>query len=136
MVTRHAKKRMRKRDGINSRAAERKARIAYEKGYSIAQTKGKLRKWMTRKYNSRKTADNLRVYGDKLYVFKEDTLITVLQIPQTITANLKQFIIEDGEYDNSTAENNFHNGEIKEREERGGNSLRVSEMPEGSRTSD
>lgn len=95
LVTKHAQKRLKQREGIGRSAAERKAQMALEKGYTHTQTKGKLKKWMDGKFLSYGTVNNMRVYGDKLYCFHDDVLITVLQIPQVIVKNLKDYIINE-----------------------------------------
>ena len=88
-VTRHAKKRLHERDGTKKSAVYRKASLVYERGYRVEETKGRLRRWVD---SNRGSADNLRVYGDKLYIFNGETLITVYQIPHEIRKRIRKYI--------------------------------------------
>ena len=80
IVTRHAADRMRERGGLNRKSIQRIANQVYFNGYPIERTKGRLRKWMYKISKSNPSAQNLRIYGDKLYIFSNDVLITVFKI--------------------------------------------------------
>ncbi len=84
MVTTHGKKRMKERCGINKKASERLATIAFEKGLRHNDTTGCLNKWVTSLWGYSKKANNIRLYGDKAYIFAGTTLITVIQIPNNL----------------------------------------------------
>lgn len=88
-VTRHAKKRLHEREGTKKSAAYRKASLVFERGYRIEETKGRLRRWVDSCCNG---TENMRIYGDKLYIFVGETLITVYQVPNTIARNLRRYI--------------------------------------------
>lgn len=79
IVTRHAADRMRERGGLNRKSIQRIANQIYFNGYPIERTKGRLRKWMYKISKSNPSAQNLRIYGDKLYIFSNDVLITVFK---------------------------------------------------------
>ncbi len=72
IVTRHAADRMRERGGLNRKSIQRIANQVYFNGYPIERTKGRLRKWMYKISKSNPSAQNLRIYGDKLYIFSND----------------------------------------------------------------
>lgn len=91
-VTRHARKRLHERDGIGKSAVQRRAQLALDRGYQHWQTKGRLKRWLSEQWEYKQTANGMRVYGDKLYIFSGSTLVTVLQIPQELTRNLKNYI--------------------------------------------
>jgi len=80
IVTRHAADRMRERGGLNRKSIQRIGNQVYFNGYPIERTKGRLRKWMYKISKSNPSAQNLRIYGDKLYIFSNDVLITVFKI--------------------------------------------------------
>lgn len=80
IVTRHAADRMLERGGLNRKSIQRIANQVYSNGYPIERTKGRLRKWMYKISKSNSSAQNLRIYGDKLYIFSNDVLITVFKI--------------------------------------------------------
>ena len=91
-VTRHAETRMKERCGFNKHSSERIAERAFERGYTHAQTKGKLNKWMTKLYFANERANNIRLYGDYAYIFCEKTLVTVIPIPNNLKRDLKSMI--------------------------------------------
>lgn len=68
------------------------ARKAFEKGIHHNQTKGLLNKWVTSLYFKNQRANNIRLYGDKAYIFCDDVLVTVIQIPSDLTKDMKSMI--------------------------------------------
>lgn len=93
-VSKHAEQRMRERCGLNKKSIERIAQKAYDKGIKHESTKGRLRKWITGVYFKNTKANNIRLYGDMLYVFCENVLVTVFQIPHYLSKNLSDYIIK------------------------------------------
>lgn len=81
VITRHAEQRMVERCGLNRKSMMRICKKAYEQGIPLHETKGSLRKWLNERYEANEGADNIRLYGDKSWIFSGTTLITVLQIP-------------------------------------------------------
>jgi hypothetical protein len=81
VLTRHAVKRMAERCGYNRRSMYRMASRAYEQGIGMEKAVGFVKGWMEHIYGKNENADNLRLYGDKCFVFDGMELITVLQIP-------------------------------------------------------
>ena len=78
----HAKERIRERCGIKLKSTERLARIAYEKGLTHADTAGFLNGYLTSLYFFNGTANNIRLDGDKIYIFCNDVLVTVYDTPK------------------------------------------------------
>lgn len=91
-ITKHAEMRMKQRNGLNKKACSRMAQKALECGISHAQTKGRLNKWMTSLYFANKEANNIRLYGDKAYIFCGEVLVTVLQIPNDLRKDIESMI--------------------------------------------
>ena len=83
-VTKHAKERMKERCGIKEKSADRMAKIAYEKGLKHRDLTGNLKKWVDRLYFKNRAANQIRLYGDKAYIFQNEKLITVIQIPHNL----------------------------------------------------
>ena len=81
-VTRHADKRMRKRVGVNRSAVERMARKAMIEGYTRHDFSGSLRRYLDYLYHYNQSANNIRVWGEKVWIFSDNILITVLDLPQ------------------------------------------------------
>lgn len=95
-IKKHAKKRNKERNGWNEKALERMIPKILEDGITHDQTKGRLNKWMSSVYdNCRKKGKDVRLYGDKAYVFVNRSLVTVLQIPANLTKDMDKFIRRD-----------------------------------------
>ena len=81
-VTRHGNRRSRERLGIPKKAAERAAKNALDKGLKHKDMSGGLRRYMDYLYmRGGCEANNMRLYGDHIYIFRDETLITVLNVP-------------------------------------------------------
>lgn len=84
-VTAHAKRRLKERCGINKSLALKMAERAYTKGISFENAGESLRRYISSIYLKHdKICNNIRIYGNTVYVFDNQTLITVYSIPQNI----------------------------------------------------
>lgn len=92
VVTKHAEKRLRERMGLGKKAVQRAAEMAFDKGIKHAETTGNLNKWITSLYFNNKTANNIRLYNDKAWIFVGKNLITVLQIPASLKKSVKDVL--------------------------------------------
>lgn len=81
-VSSHAKERMKERCKIKLKSAERLARIAFKKGLTQTETTGALNGYINSLYLYNGKANNIRLYGDKIYIFCNDVLVTVLDTPK------------------------------------------------------
>lgn len=89
-ATVHAKKRLRERSGIPKSATMKMTERAYEKGIKRTDAKGRLRVFLDEQYEKNGGFGNeLRVYGDFLYIFHEMSLITVYAVPQDVRKYIK-----------------------------------------------
>ena len=91
-VSRHAKQRIKERVGVGKKTVDKVAAKALEKGIPHNRTKGRLNKWGTEQYFYNQTANNIRIYGEKAYIFRFETLITVIPIPRPLAKDLKKMI--------------------------------------------
>lgn len=91
-VSNHGKMRMKQRCGFNKKSCERIAKKAFEEGVRHGETTGRLNKWISSLYMKNKSANNIRIYGDKAYIFCGDVLVTVIQIPSDLQKNMKSMI--------------------------------------------
>lgn len=89
-ASRHARQRMKERCGLPRKSVDRITERAFNQGITHQETSGSLRKWVDELYLSHETANNIRLYGDKVYLFAEGTLITVIQIPNNLIKGLKK----------------------------------------------
>ena len=86
----HARERLKERNGIPKSAIGRIIERAYTSGLKREDTKGQLRAYLDEQYRKNGGfGDELRVYGDYLYVFHENKLITVFTIPQKLRKFVK-----------------------------------------------
>ena len=92
IVSRHAEMRLKERTGINRSAMQRMADKAFDIGIQHKETKGNLHKWVSSVYLSYGKANNIRLYGDKAYIFCDLTLVTVLQIPSNLRNDMRSMI--------------------------------------------
>jgi len=88
-VTKHAEERLIERCGLNKKSVQRMSDKAFNDGIRHGQTKGNLKKWVDGLYFTNKTANNIRLYGDKAFIFMNERLITVIQIPSNLRNDMK-----------------------------------------------
>jgi hypothetical protein len=81
-ITQHAYDRAKERIGIPDRATERIAPRAFQEGIGIADAKGTLRSYLAYTYAKYKTARNIRIWGEKVWIFNDEQLITVYALPR------------------------------------------------------
>lgn len=93
-VSKHAEQRLHERSGLNHKSVQRMAEKAFENGITHSQTKGNLCKWVSGLYFNNKKANNIRLYGDKAYIFCGNVLVTVLQIPSNLRNDMKSLVKE------------------------------------------
>lgn len=89
IITKHGEKRIRERSGINKKAVERIVQKAYDVGFTREDTTGQLKKWIDRIYEKNLPANRVRIYGDNMYLFANEYLITMIQIPNELRKNIK-----------------------------------------------
>ncbi|MCL2286561.1 MAG: hypothetical protein FWC32_09400 [Firmicutes bacterium] len=80
-VTSHGKQRIRKRVGVPSKAADKLADTVYNHGFRKEDTTGKLRDYLTWLYHKNNGSKEIRLYIDKVYLFANGVLVTVLELP-------------------------------------------------------
>ena len=99
IVTRHAKRRMKQRCGVGKKSADRMAEVVYEKGLKHSDLSGNLKKWVDSLYFRNKTANQIRLYGDKAYIFHNTKLITVIPIPDNLMQKVNRLReqVKDGQ---------------------------------------
>jgi len=83
-VTEHAKNRMKERCGLNKKSKDRIVQKVFHEGIRHCETKGRLNKWVTSLWGRNKSANEIRLYGGKAYIFCGETLVTVLPIPPNL----------------------------------------------------
>lgn len=89
-LTKHAISRMKERCGITKANAPKIARRAYATGISHSSTTGNLHRFLDSIYLSQKKGTNMKIYGNAVYVFKKDVLITVISIPSNLMEDVNK----------------------------------------------
>lgn len=80
-LTRHALQRGKERLGLRDEAIERLAERALNEGLRTSDTSGRFRRYLDKLFLSHGKAGNLRVYGEKIYLFNGSLLITIFHLP-------------------------------------------------------
>lgn len=80
-ITDHAFNRAKERLNWKRNVLEKESCKAYEFGIKHSDTKGSLNKYVTKLWFDYKTANNIRIMGENIFLFKDDLLITIYQLP-------------------------------------------------------
>lgn len=81
VVTDHGRKRVKNRLGLSKKIAEKNAEKALQFGITHSETGGKLHRHLDGIYLLNYKPNNMRVYNHSIYLFRGNTLITVLPLP-------------------------------------------------------
>jgi hypothetical protein len=78
--------------GLSKKLAKKKGQEALDYGLRHSEVKGHLRRFIDKTYLAKRTADNIRIFNQKVYLFDSNVLITVINLPQNLcrTANKMQ----------------------------------------------
>ena len=85
-ITEHAQDRAKERTGLNAHALERIATKALNEGVTHGETCGRLNRYLTKLYLTHEKGNNNRIYGEYIFIFQNNVLITVLQLPPKLKA--------------------------------------------------
>lgn len=81
-ISDHAFQRMKERNGWNKKTALRMVKKIYDNGQNMNDIKGSVAAWARGSVMSEESfADEIRVYGEYIYIFNKKTLITSYKIP-------------------------------------------------------
>lgn len=83
-ITQHAYDRSKERLGFDRPATDKMALKAFTDGVAHGQAKGRLKRYFDKLYLEYKNANNVRVYGENIFLFSGSTLITVYQLPHDL----------------------------------------------------
>lgn len=82
IVTDHAYDRIKERMSLSKKAAVRLASKVLECGITHSEATGKLKQFLDKLYLTHKNGNNMRVYGQFVYLFKGSVLITVIMLEE------------------------------------------------------
>jgi hypothetical protein len=80
-VSRHARERMDERAGLSASASVRLAGKALADGLHHNELAGSLKRYIDGMFLRHCAANNIRLYGEYVYLFGGETLITVIHLP-------------------------------------------------------
>ncbi len=81
VISEHAYMRLKERNGWNRKASSRMINKVYQRGLRPEQVKGYLKSWINNKAEYEKDGNELILFGEKLYIFNGNTMLTVIPIP-------------------------------------------------------
>lgn len=87
VVTKHAEERIIERLGVSKSSVQRVADRAYLNGIKMDGTQNALNRWIIWMAHDRGIGDamrTIRIYGEYVFIFSGNTLITVHEIPQRL----------------------------------------------------
>lgn len=80
-ISKHAYGRLKERNGWSKKAANRMLQKIYADGIRPEEVKGYLKGWINRKADMFDDDREFVLFGEKLYIFYEGMMITVLPVP-------------------------------------------------------
>lgn len=97
-VSAHGNKRMRNRCGVPKKSVGKLAMEAFELGIKHNETTGSLNRYITAQYFYNQSANNIRIYKNKVFIFAGSRLITVLNLPPRYQTSVMNCIKKRGSY--------------------------------------
>jgi hypothetical protein len=88
-ITTHAKKRAKQRMKWNKNVLQKMANKALNEGYQHSDTKGTVHRYLTKLWFDHQNANNMRIYGEDIFFFKDNLLITLYRMPHNIIKKAK-----------------------------------------------
>ena len=83
-ITDHGRQRIKDRIGLRKKQSNSIAEKALQHGICHYESKGRLKKYFDKLFLSHRTANNIRIYHEKVFIFKDDVLITVMDLPNDL----------------------------------------------------
>jgi hypothetical protein len=91
IISIHAQKRADKRANLRGSNLVNLARKAYRYGIGVENSKWEMQEFIKRKFKSEYKANNIRVYGHFVYVFKNNFLLSVIDLPEYLWNDWKKY---------------------------------------------
>lgn len=89
IVTQHAYERAKERLNWKRSVVDKMAIIAYTEGVGHNKMKGTLSRYITKLWHTNKEANNIRIYGETIFFFSHNILITLYQLPTSLKKHKK-----------------------------------------------
>ena len=89
-VTQHAYDRAKERLRWRPEVLDKMAEKAFVDGVEHKDTKGSLNRYITKLWLEYRRANNIRIYGENIYLFCGNALVTVFQLPNNMRKRAKK----------------------------------------------
>lgn len=98
ILTKHASMRLLQRCGIQKKTQAKVVRRAWRHGltHSESSVDPNLKRWIDGLYLSQRKPNKILLYGNGAYLFKDDVLITVIHIPESLQDSVNRLRKEKG----------------------------------------
>ena len=90
-ATDHAYKRAKQRFHWKKNTLDRMIKKAFMEGIKHSDTKGSLKKYINSLWFKYKFVNNVRIYGENIYFFKDTLLITLYRVENKLIKHLKHY---------------------------------------------
>lgn len=97
VMTNHSVKRTKERIGLSKKIADKNAQRALEYGVTHSEAKGGLCRYLDKLYLSNGNANNVRIYHRYVYLFRGNTLLTIIPLPNKFYALADKLQKQKGE---------------------------------------
>ena len=88
----HARDRIQERCVINKASCDRIAKIAFDNGLTHAEATGQLKAYITKIFNRNESANNIRIYAEKIWIFANVELVNFKLPPGSFFVQKRIFI--------------------------------------------
>lgn len=89
IATEHAYEKAKERLEWKPKVLDKMMQKAFDEGIQHKDTKGSLKKYITKLWFKHQTANNIRIYGENVYLFYGQTLITLYRIDNKMKKHLQ-----------------------------------------------
>lgn len=98
ILTKHASARMLQRCGIQKKTQAKVVRRAWRHGltHSESSVDPNLKRWIDGLYLSQRKPNKILLYGNGAYLFKDNILLTVIHIPESLQDSVNRLRKEKG----------------------------------------
>lgn len=88
IATKHAYERAKDRFGWKSNVLDKMMLKAFNEGIEHKDTKGRLNRYISKLWFEHKKANNVRIYGENIFFFHDEVLITLYRLENSLIKHL------------------------------------------------
>lgn len=88
-VTKHAYRRAKERLKWKTKVLDKMAAKAFSEGIKHKDTKGALQRYVTKLWFKNRQINNAKIYGENIYLFSDNVLVTIYQLPNDLRKYVK-----------------------------------------------